>query len=114
MEEPLEIAGHKLPVGLFAHIRSGNWPLVVSSEALTEIFGEVPETSAALYSLDEMEGETSRWQVETDPAYLGSGQETLDPASSILIGDLGYDRPIAVDLSTSPEAVRLLTIDGRW
>ena len=67
-----------------------------------------------MYSVDEMEGETSRWQQETDEAYLGFGEDTLQPALSILIGDLGFDRPIGIDLRTSPAQVRLLTIDGRW
>lgn len=108
------VAGHELPAALVQQVRRGEWPPAVSSNALSQVFGEDPEPSAKLYSLDEMEGETSRWQQEADAAYLGFGDETLEPALSILIGDLGFDRPIGIDLRTSPSRVRLLTIDGRW
>jgi len=108
------VAGHELPSALLGHILNGSWPPVLNAMALSEVFGEVPEISAKLYTVDEMEGETTRWQHETDPAYLGFGEDTLDPARSILIGDLGFDRPIGIDLRRSPAPVRLLTIDGRW
>lgn len=114
MTDESVVAGHALPGTLARLIRSGEWPPKVASTTLLEVFGEEPEPSAKMYSVDEMEGETSRWQGETDPVYLGLGEESLSPAMSILIGDLGHDRPIGIDLRSSPAPVRLLTIDGRW
>jgi hypothetical protein len=114
MSSPSAVAGHELPAALFERVVRGSWPPAATTATLIQVFGEQPEPSAKLYSIDEMEGETSRWQHETDPAYLGIGEETLDPACSILIGDLGFDRPIGLDLRWSPAPVRLLTIDGRW
>jgi len=108
------VAGHDLPEILADAIAVGAWPPIVDQQDIVRVFGEVPEPSFALYSLDEMIGETSRWQVETDPVYLGVGDETLIPSASVLIGDLGYDRPFGIDLRSDPPCIRLLAIDGRW
>ena len=99
------VAGHDLPATLVQQIRRGEWPPALSSNALFQVFGEDPEPSAKLHSLDEMEGETLRWQQETDAAHLGVGAETLEPSLSVLIGDLGFDRPIGIDLRTTPAQV---------
>lgn len=108
------VAGHPLPQALSEALRDGRWPAVVPDDRLKEVFGEAPYRSWTLYSLDEMEGETATWKSEQNPAYLGRGPDTLDPEHSILIGDLGVDRPFAVDLTSRPPVIRLLTFDGRW
>jgi len=108
------VAGHVLPPALADALESGSWPPTVGVREMATVFGETPEPSFALYSLDEMIGETASWQLETDPVYLGSGDETLVPSASVLVGDLGYDRPIGLDLRFDPPRVRLLAIDGRW
>lgn len=114
MDRRVLIGGHRLPPILVRRVLDGSWPPTTTATLLAEIFGEVPDPSAKLYTLDEMEGETSRWQQETDPAYLGVSDDSLDPTRSILIGDLGFDRPIGIDLREDPAPVRLLTIEGRW
>lgn len=108
------VEGHSLPRVLADALESGAWPPAVGVRNMAMVVGESPEPSFALYSLDEMIGETARWQLETDPVYLGSGDETLAPSASVLVGDLGYDRPIGLDLRFDPPCVRLLAIDGRW
>lgn len=53
-----------------------------------------------------------RWEsgilVETNPVYLGTANDELppgdiDPRRSVLIGDLGHDRPFALDYRDSSE-----------
>lgn len=110
----LMVAGQPLPEAIAEALHRGKWPAAVRSDRLEAVFGEAPEQSWTLYTLDEMEGETYRWTSERDPAYLGQASEALDPERSILIGDLGIDRPIAVDLRSHPPSIRFLTMDGRW
>jgi hypothetical protein len=109
-----QVRAHPLPATLVTELEQGSWAERAISPAIADVFGEQPSPSAAFYSLDEMRGETARWVDETDAAYLGSRGETLDPKASVIIGDLGYDRPFALDYRVDPPQVRLLALDGRW
>ncbi|HEY7074479.1 MAG TPA: hypothetical protein VH418_03885 [Solirubrobacteraceae bacterium] len=109
-----EVCGHALPAALVAELDRGTWTRRAAGPRVAAVFGEEPSRSAAFYSLDEIRGETGRWARETDEAYLGRGEESLDPAASVLIGDLGYDRPFALDYRVQPPAVRLLSLAGTW
>jgi len=109
-----QVSGYLLPAALVTELERGTWLQRAASPTIAEVFGEQPSPSAAFYSLDEMRGETARWVDETDAAYLGRKEETLDPKASVIIGDLGYDRPFALDYRVDPPQVRLLTLDGRW
>lgn len=114
-----EVAGFVLPPELVRVAEQSQWsdytegirldPLVVD-----HVFGERPDSTWRFYSIDEVEVETLLWQQESDPAWFGESPDDLEPASSLLIGELGYDRPFALDYRPAVPAVRLLCFDGRW
>ncbi|WP_460704743.1 hypothetical protein [Myceligenerans halotolerans] len=79
-----------------------------------EIFGEAPDRSWRFYTFDEVVGMTEDWRQEEDSAWFGVEPDAIDPARSVLIGELGYDRPIALDYRASMPCVRFMAIDGRW
>jgi hypothetical protein len=110
----INVAGHGLPAALAHAITSVAWPTSVPDGVLEGVFGEAPDPNRGLYSLAVMAAETTAWQSQTNPAYLGIADDDLDPKRSILIGDLGIDRPFGLDLRTCPPCVRFLRLDGRW
>ncbi len=57
---------------------------------------------------------TADWREEQYPLWFGAKPEDIDPATSVLIGELGYDRPFALDYREATAPVRFMTIDGRW
>ena len=108
------MAGHLLPSALADAIFEGRWVTRPPHAWFAHAFGEQPDSSALLYALDEMQAMTRDWQDETLETWMGRGDETLERATSILIGELGYDRNIGVDLRSDPPVVRFITHDGRW
>ncbi|HEX7131805.1 MAG TPA: hypothetical protein VF228_04485 [Iamia sp.] len=56
---------------------------------------------------------TEDWHREADPVWFGTPPDDIDPRCSVLIGELGYDRPFALDLRIGA-AIRFMTIGGRW
>lgn len=77
-------------------------------------FGEIPDRSWRFYTFGEVIGMTEEWRLEKNPAWLGSEPDSIDPLGSILIGELGYDRPIALDYRPHVPAVRFMRTNGRW
>ena len=106
------IQGHPLPDLLIRLIGRGLW-VAPSLEHLAAVFGDRP-TAPRFYDQRGIAGETESWVHETDPAYLGEPPDDLDPANSVLVGDLGPDQPFALDYRTSPPCVRYLGIEGGW
>jgi hypothetical protein len=78
------------------------------------IFGETPDRSWRFYAFDEILGMTEEWRLERDPSWFGSEPDSIDSLRSVLIGELGYDRPIALDYRRRVPGVRFMTADGRW
>jgi hypothetical protein len=78
------------------------------------VFGEAPDSSWRFYTFDEVVGITTDWRKEEDPAWFGVEPEAIAPAMSVLIGELGYDRPFALDYRVHVPCVRFMKIDGRW
>jgi hypothetical protein len=119
----VEINGLRLPDALSSAIEEERWAPPTDHLLLTRVFGEKPQ-DAYFYPLEYMKSENSRWpKVESRlPIYLGSPNASsppgdIDPRMSILIGDLGYDMPFALDFRTSrvtPRIVYLTLETGRW
>jgi hypothetical protein len=119
----VEINGLPLPDALRAAIEDGRWTPPDDETLLTRIFGDRPQ-GPSFYSLDYMRTENKRWpDVESRlPMYLGSPDAMvppgdIDPRQSILIGDIGYDMPFALDFRPSrdePRVVYLSLETGRW
>ena len=119
----IEINGLPLPAALCAAIEDGRWAPPGDEHLLAQVFAENPQ-EPSFYTLDYMKAENHRWpDVESRlPMYLGSPDEAappgdIDPATSILIGDLGYDMPFALDFRPSrdePRVIYLTLQRGRW
>ena len=114
------VCGHELPPLLASLVKQGRWR-PPSSEVLATVFGEQP-SAPDFYGFDGMANETSHL-LEMDREYqiwyLGRRDDSvypgdLDLSECVLIGDLGPERPIALDYRKdrrSPEVV-LLTSQG--
>jgi hypothetical protein len=119
----VEINGLPLPDALRSAIEEDRWAPPADHLLLTRVFGEEPQ-GASFYTVEYMRSENRRWpEVESRlPIYLGSPDESappgdIDPRMSVLIGDLGYDMPFALDFRPSRVAPRIvyLTLEtGRW
>jgi SMI1/KNR4 family protein SUKH-1 len=118
----VKINGLPLPDALRAAIEDGRWA-PPADDVLARVFGDEPQ-GASFYSLDYMAEENRAWPGVEDglPIYLGSPDPSappgdIDPRASVLIGDLGYDMPFALDFRTSREEPRVVYLSletGRW
>ena len=117
------INGLALPAALLSALDEGRWVAPEDESLLERVFSEKPQ-HATFYTLEYMRFENRRWpEAESRvPMYLGTPDASsppgdIDPRRSVLIGDLGYDMPFALDFRTSPAAPRVvyLTLErGRW
>jgi hypothetical protein len=114
--QPLLVHGLQLPPQVQAAIADGAWVLPPDPGLLEGVFTEAPSPGAELYSLDLMVRENDAW-VDASPEeleqYGGPGSNaadhlTVEPRTSVLIGDLGHDMPIALDYSVSPDQPRVV------
>jgi hypothetical protein len=102
-------------------INRGQWKFPADTPAMARLFTEPPTQSAKLYSLELMATENRAWRAarpEQQKLYGGPGAKakgflTVDPRSSLLIGDLGFDMPIALDYSVSPSRPRVVYLPSR-
>src|SRR3569833_1037549 len=117
-----ESNGRPLPDALRAAIEDGRWA-PPADDVLARVFGDEPQ-GASYYSLAYMAEENRAWPSVEDglPIYHGSPDPSappgdIDPRASVLIGDLGYDMPFALDFRTSreePRVVYLSLVSGCW
>ena len=115
------IEGHPLPEEIVAAIGRGQWRFASDASVLARIFTEAPTLAARLYSLELMVTENAAWRAsppEQQSLYGGPGNRaegylTIDPQSSLLIGDLGFDMPVALDYSVSPDRPRVVYLPSR-
>lgn len=105
------IAGLPLPRELVEVIQAGKWRPPIDPQVYIDTFGEPPD-HALFYDLNEMSGQNRSWQsssVEEVFGYPVEGRSVgIDPARSVLIGDLGPDMPIALDFRNSENSPNVL------
>jgi hypothetical protein len=114
--QPFLIHGLQLPPQIQAAIADGAWVLPADPDLLEGVFTEASVAGAKLYSLDLMVRENDAWMdapPEELQQYGGPGSDaapylTVEPRTSVLIGDLGHDMPIALDYSVSPDRPRVV------
>jgi hypothetical protein len=117
------IEGRPLPGEIVAAMERGEWKFPRDDSITASIFTEAPTSSARLYSVELMVTENAAWRAsapDQQEQYGGPGSEAeaegylvIDPQSSILIGDLGYDMPVALDYSVSPGRPRVVYLPSR-
>lgn len=115
----VRVCGLELPSEIVLLASDESWTAYTEEHRLSPavveaVFGEAPDPTWKFYSLDEMQIVTEEWQKEIDPQWFGSPPDDIDAGQSILIGELGYDRPFALDFRSERPTVRFMTIAGRW
>lgn len=115
-QQAVVVEGHRVPAEIVDAISRGEWKLPADEAAITRLFAEPPTVSARLYPLELMASETAAWRAappEQHRLYGGPGSEhegylIVDPQASLLIGDLGFDMPIALDYSVPAASPRIV------
>lgn len=113
------ICGHELPPLLASLVKQGRWK-APSREVLAAVFGEQP-SSSEFYEFHGMADETSHlleMDQEYQVWYLGKSDESVYPgnlvlAECVLIGDLGPERPIALDYRKDPRNPEVVFLTSR-
>jgi len=88
---------------------------------LRRVFRETP-VRAVLHDLESMRRANERWLAETNPAFFGHADDRLppgdiDPARSVILGEIGPDLPFALDYRVSLEQPAVLYLHSgsdRW
>jgi hypothetical protein len=105
------VAGLPLPRELVEVIQAGKWRPPTDPQVYLDTFGELPD-HALFYDLDEMSRQNRSWQdssVDEEFGHPIEGRSVgIDPARSVLIGDLGPDMPIALDFRDSEDSPGVL------
>lgn len=105
------IAGLPLPRELVEAIQAGKWRAPTDPQFYIDTFGELPDCPL-FYDLDEMSRQNGSWQsssAEEEFGYPVEGRSAgIDPARSVLIGDLCPDMPIALDYRNSEKSPGVL------
>lgn len=109
-----------LPPALAEAIADGRWR-VPSRAMLERVFRERP-TAPAFHDVAAMRTVNHRWRNETDATYLGRSDSQsppgdLDPARSLIVGELGPELLIALDYRTDaddPSVVYLHSGGDQW
>ena len=119
MTEALVVGGLEVPDDLLWVAESIEWTRYSEESrlevALVEsVFGEAPDPGWRFYTTDEIVGMAEHWHAEQDASWFGREGCDIQPARSVLIGELGYDRPFALDYRAETPCVRFMTIDARW
>lgn len=114
------VNGLPLPDPLVQALHAGRW-VAPRPETQRLVFGESDE-SALFYSLELMQRENAEWPGRKAPVYFGHPSRSqppgdIDPARSVLIGDLGPDCMVALDYRRSidtPSVVYLKQEEPVW
>jgi len=123
-DDGLIIGGLRVPDPLLRVIHEDRWVAPKDPALLAAIFGETPP-QPIFYKLNGILRENDSWhsdmEDETRECYVGSESVEnppgdIEPARSLLIGDLGPDQPFALDYRTSDSdpSVVYLRSDNGW
>jgi hypothetical protein len=114
-----QLNGMHLPSRLMAALGDGTW--AATGKHWKAVFPADEIVLPKLYSRRLMQLCNGTWSTETHPAFVGvaDGRATpgyLDPARSLLIGELQGDAMIALDYRGDDDApsVAYLNLEGRW
>jgi hypothetical protein len=116
---PVEACGFILPDEVVRVISDNLWTAYTEDDRLPPdvveaAFGEAADSLWRFYGLDELRVHTEDWRRLDDPSWFGVAPDDIDPAQAVLIGELGYERPFALDYRSGCPVVRLMTVDDRW
>jgi hypothetical protein len=109
VESPIYINNLALPSALIDAIERGIWQTPRDADAWLALLPREQIVQPMLYSLDGIKATNVGWWIkEARPGYLGCVGDgfvpgDIDPARSLLIGDLGPDRLIALDYRESEQ-----------
>ncbi|MCB9705531.1 MAG: hypothetical protein H6711_26920 [Myxococcales bacterium] len=94
----MHINGLQLPACIAVLLQAERW-VAPDPETLQRVMGDVP-VHPIFYHYSLMQSENSHWLEEKRLEYVGVADGSggvIDPAKSVLIGDLGPDRLVALD-----------------
>ena len=114
-----ELNGLPLPSQLLEAISRGEWH--ATSKNWQKVFPADEVVAPALYSFSLMQQVNSTWKRETRPEFVGvaDGKAVpgcLNPALSLLVGELQGDAPIALDYREKGRgpSIAFLNAHGSW
>jgi hypothetical protein len=118
--ERVHINGLPLPRALVRAMAEGRWRCPPGS-LLRRVFRE-PPVHARFHDLAAMRDLNLRWCAQKDPAFFGRADDKappgdIEPARSLLLGELGPDMPFALDYRLSlaePRVLYLHTNGDQW
>lgn len=115
----VRISGFELPEAIVAIMRDETWTSYTENDRLSpsileQVFGEPPDSTWKFYDEGEIREITEEWHLEDDSQWFGVAPDDLVATQSVLIGELGYDRPFALDFRHEHPVVRFMTVEGRW
>jgi hypothetical protein len=118
------INGLPLPPALVAALANGRWRTPQNDGRWYTLFPPSEVVRPRLYDERRMRNENADWAKETDAMYLGASDGpyrpgAIDPHRSLLIAELQYDAPLALDYRASPSNPSVVYmipyVDGfRW
>lgn len=101
----ITIDGHKIPDQLSTLVREGKWRAPTERKLWASLVSLNQVIQPSLYPLDKVDG-MSLWESEAGMHFVGVDDNVispgrLDPSQTIIIGDLGPERLLALDLRKS-------------
>jgi hypothetical protein len=105
-----------LPAALVEALGAGTW--LKTAKHWTAVFPAGELSRPQLYSERLLHLANEAWRIETDPVFVGVADGTadpgaLDPARSMLIGEVQGDAPIALDYRAALQSPTVAFLDGR-
>jgi hypothetical protein len=99
------VNGLPIPPALASAMARGQWPGVLDLSVLERVFRDRP-INPCFYSMEDISQINRDWLTEMQEAYIGRPSADhppgdIDPARSLLVGDLGPDQLIALDYRSS-------------
>ncbi|MGW0754822.1 hypothetical protein [Streptomyces sp. NPDC002587] len=110
------IGSFALPEEIVGSLLAGSWRFERAAAHRTAVLPDRPTAQAVLYSLEAMVQETGHWWAETpeQASLYGAGPVAAEGcvsvpvAESVLIGDLGFDMPLALHYRPGEPDPRLM------
>ena len=103
MDKCITIEGQKLPDMLVKLVRAGKWKTPLMEELWLNLIDEEYITEPCLYPLEECDGKYLWSESGADVGVMDDVifPGILDPSRAIIVGDLGPEQELALDMRTS-------------